>query len=123
MKYCLSLLSLLSLLTTSFIALGKSNEVNLVLENHLFYPSVVVIPADTKVKLIIENKDATPEEFDSFSLNREKVLFANSKTTIYIGPLEPGEYEFFGEFNPSIAVGKVVVKSSKQLLQENADVK
>ncbi|MDG1733013.1 MAG: cupredoxin domain-containing protein [Thalassotalea sp.] len=113
----------MSLVVASFCALANSNEVHLVLENHLFYPSTVVITANTKVKLIIENKDATPEEFDSFDLNREKVLFAKSKTTIYIGPLDPGEYKFFGEFNPAMAVGKVVVKSSKQLMQENADVK
>lgn len=123
MKYGFKLLSFMSLVVASFCALAKSNEVHLVLENHLFYPSEVVIPANTKVKLIIENKDATPEEFDSFDLNREKVLFANSKTIIYIGPLAPGEYEFFGEYNPSIAVGKVVVKSSKQLSSGGGDVK
>ena len=51
--------------------------------------------------------------FDSFSLNREKVIFAQRKATIFIGPLKPGEYEFFGEYNPNTARGTVIVEYQK----------
>ncbi|MEM6984654.1 MAG: cupredoxin domain-containing protein, partial [Pseudomonadota bacterium] len=61
-----------------------------------------------KVRLLIENQDSTPEEFDSFDLNREKVLYPNRKSVIYIGPLTPGRYEFFGEFSPNTARGAVI---------------
>ena len=60
-------------------------------------------------KLLIENKDKTPEEFESYSLNREKIIAGNSSTHIFIGPLEPGRYDFFGEFNKSTAQGVIVV--------------
>ncbi len=80
------------------------------IRNHLFYPAELVVPANTKVKLLVVNHDATPEEFESYELNREKVIMGNSKTVIFIGPLAPGEYPFFGEFNLNTALGKVIVR-------------
>lgn len=80
------------------------------IRDHLFFPSEITIPADTKVKLLIHNMDPTPEEFESYELNREKVISGNSKTVVFIGPLPPGEYPFFGEFYPKTAQGKVVVE-------------
>lgn len=89
-------------------------EYELVLKDHLFFPSRITIPAGKKVKLIIHNQDDTPEEFDSFSLNRQKVIFANSKTYIFIGPLRPGEYDFSGEYNPNSARGTVVAEKESR---------
>jgi hypothetical protein len=89
-------------------------EYHIQLKDHLFFPSQITIPADQKVKLVIDNQDNTPEEFDSFSLNREKVIFANHQASIFIGPLKPGEYEFFGEYSPNTARGTVIVEHQKQ---------
>lgn len=89
---------------------AKINEFYLTLENHVFAPSELKIPANTKVKLIILNKDSVAEEFDSFDLNREKVLFPKRKSTIFIGPLKPGRYEFFGEYHPNSARGVITVE-------------
>jgi len=80
------------------------------IKDHLFLPSKVEIPAGKKVKLLILNEDNTPEEFESYELNREKVIMGNSKGIIFIGPLKPGSYPFFGEFNPLTAQGSVEVK-------------
>lgn len=80
------------------------------IKDHLFFPQEVVIPANTKVKLLIKNLDPTAEEFESYELNREKVIAGNSKAVIFIGPLPPGEYPFFGEFYPKTAQGKVVAE-------------
>ena len=80
------------------------------IRNHLFIPSEFTIPANTKVKLVVYNHDATPEEFESYELNREKVITGNRKATIFIGPLPPGEYPFFGEFYPETAQGKVIAE-------------
>ncbi|KPH65567.1 MULTISPECIES: cupredoxin domain-containing protein [Pseudoalteromonas] len=86
----------------------KSEEFILILKDHLFYPSEIYVPANKKLKLLIENQDSTPEEFDSFDLNREKVLYPARQSVIYIGPLSPGRYEFFGEFSPNTARGVVI---------------
>lgn len=97
------------LLSLSFPVSAAMPEVVIEIKNHLFNPQVVTIPANKKVRLVFINHDATPEEIDSFDLNREKVIFGNSKGTIYVGPLPPGTYRFFGEYHPNTAVGSVQV--------------
>jgi heme/copper-type cytochrome/quinol oxidase subunit 2 len=84
----------------------------ILIKDHLFYPDELVIPADTKVKLLIKNQDATPEEFESYELNREKVIPGNTQAIIFVGPLKPGTYPFFGEFFPKTAQGRIIVKES-----------
>ena len=68
------------------------------------------MPAGQKLRLVIENKDSTPEEFESYELNREKIVAPGSKITVFVGPLKPGRYEFFGDFNPKTARGWLVVR-------------
>jgi len=80
------------------------------IRGHLFLPSEVIVPANTKVKLLVYNRDPTSEEFESYELNREKVIMGNRKAVIFIGPLRPGEYPFFGEFHPETAQGKVIAE-------------
>lgn len=85
-------------------------EFTLEIRNHLFEPDTLFIPANTKVKLIIYNRDPTPEEFESYELNREKVILGGRKAIVFVGPLPPGEYPFFGEFNPQTALGRIIVQ-------------
>jgi hypothetical protein len=108
MLIVLSLLIALSFVTE--LAKAETLEVELRIRDHLFFPSTLIIPANQKVKIRVINEDPTPEEFESFELNREKVIAANSQTVIFIGPLEVGEYPFFGEFYPKTAQGVVVAK-------------
>ncbi len=82
----------------------------LVIKDHKFSPSILEVPANRKIKLVIKNQDPTPEEFESYELNREKVIPGGAQTIVYIGPLQPGTYPFFGEFNKATAQGKIVVK-------------
>jgi len=85
-------------------------EYLLVIKNHRFQPEEITIPSDKKVRLIVDNQDAAPEEFESYALNREKVIPGKTKATIYIGPLKPGHYPFFGEFNQDTAKGVINVE-------------
>ncbi|MDP6651241.1 MAG: cupredoxin domain-containing protein [Gammaproteobacteria bacterium] len=101
---------LLFLLFMSTVVTAATAEIEIVIKDHLFFPAIVEIPAGEKVKLRIINQDPTPEEFESYELNREKVIAGNRQTVIFVGPLEPGEYPFFGEFYPKTAQGKVVAK-------------
>ena len=87
------------------------------IRNHLFQPDVLTIPAGTKVKLVIYNRDPTPEEFESYELNREKVIPGGRKAIVFIGPLAPGTYPFFGEFNPQTALGTIVVEAQSDAAQ------
>jgi plastocyanin len=80
------------------------------IRDHLFYPARITVPRGQKVKLIVTNSDPTPEEFESYELNREKVIMGKHRAIIFIGPLEPGEYPFFGEFHPKTAQGIMVAE-------------
>ena len=82
----------------------------IVIKEHRMNPTELSVPAGKKIKLLVDNQDGTPEEFESFTLNREKIIPGNSKATIYIGPLKPGTYEYFGEFNQSTAQGKIIAR-------------
>ena len=91
---------------------GAANEpeFTIVIKNHRFTPAEITVPAGKKVKLIVDNQDATPEEFESHKLNREKVIPGNSKAVIWVGPLKPGTYEFVGEYHEATAKGKLIAK-------------
>ena len=83
--------------------------ITLRIKDHLFVPAELTVPANTRFRLLIINEDATAEEFESVSLNREKVIMGNSEGVIFLGPLSAGEYSFFGEFNPRTAQGRLIV--------------
>jgi hypothetical protein len=96
-------------LATTARAAGEP-EFALMLRDHRFAPAEIAVPANVKVRIVIDNQDPTPEEFDSHSMNREKVIPGRSKAVIFIGPLAPGRYPFMGEFNAATAQGAVVAR-------------
>jgi hypothetical protein len=98
---------LLAILSSAVLA--ASPEYVIEIRDHLFYPSELTIPSGIKVKLLIVNQDDTAEEFESFELNREKVIRGGKTGSVFIGPLKAGEYPFFGEFYPKTAQGKIIV--------------
>lgn len=112
-----------SFLTTAamaavFLALAAGGTVQaqepevyeITIQDHRFTPDELEIPAGKEAKLVIKNLDPTPEEFESYELNREKIVPAHGEISVYLDPLEPGSYPFFGEFNQSTAQGKIIVK-------------
>ncbi len=92
------------------IAPVKKEFYEIIIKDHKFSPEEITVPAGEKIKLIIDNQDSTPEEFESHDMNREKIIRGNKKATIYVGPLEPGKYHFFGEFNMDTANGYIIAK-------------
>ena len=107
----ISRLVLLTLLVYSHatFAAGKP-QFKIAFSNLRVVPEVTVIPANTKVQLIVHNKDKGVEEFHSDSLRREKIIGGNKKAIINIGPLKPGTYTFMGEFHAKTSQGRIVVK-------------
>ena len=103
-----ALLALFAVLPS--LATAADNEVAITIKDHKFTPAEIRVPAGQKVKLIIENQDATPEEFESHELNREKIIAPRSKAAIWIGPLKAGKYPFMGEFNQATAKGVVIAE-------------
>ncbi|MEP7208029.1 MAG: cupredoxin domain-containing protein [Casimicrobiaceae bacterium] len=94
----------------SFAALAADPEVTIVIRDHKFEPAEVRVPANTKIKLVIDNQDASAEEFESKELKREKVIPGKSKGTVLVGPLKPGRYSFVGEFHEKTAKGVLIAE-------------
>lgn len=88
---------------------GQEGHV-LVISNHRFSPETLTVPANQRLQLVIENRDATVEEFESHDLRREKLIPGNSKAIVWVGPLPKGEYGFYGEFHPDTARGKLIAR-------------
>src|SRR5689334_9049244 len=98
------------LIGASAAAVAQEQSVELTIKDHRFEPARIEIPANTKLKLVIKNADATPEEFEMNNPKREKVIKGGQQGELTIGPLKPGTYDFVGEFNPQTARGQIVVK-------------
>ena len=93
------------------LCLAQSLPANtIIIKNHQFSPLQLTIPAGQKVKLTVDNQDPTVEEFESYDLNREKVVSGNKKIIVFIGPLPKGTYKYFGDFHQKTAQGIIVAQ-------------
>ena len=103
--------ALLSFSLAAALAAGP-DEFTLNIKNHAFEPKELTIPAGKKIKLLVVNQDATPAEFESKPLGREKVIPGKSTATILLGPLKPGRYAFVEEYHETEAAaqGTIIVK-------------
>jgi hypothetical protein len=110
MKKLVLLQIILSSFLYSSLVSAATLQYDITIKNHRFSPSEITIESGKKVVLMIDNQDATPEEFESYPLNREKLIRGKSKAKVFIGPLKPGRYPFFGEFFPETAQGIIIVK-------------
>jgi hypothetical protein len=90
-------------------ALADDPSFSIELKNDQFVPSEVQIPTGVKVKLVVRNNNQTASEFESTQFHREKVVPAGQEITVFVGPLDPGSYEFFDDFHPETR-GHLVVK-------------
>jgi plastocyanin len=87
-------------------------EFTIRIKDHKFDPAELRIPAGTKVKVIIDNQEDEQEEFESYTLNREKHVPPRSKAVLFIGPLDSGRYVYQGENHSGsgAALGVIVAK-------------
>ncbi|HJP97559.1 MAG TPA: cupredoxin domain-containing protein [Rhodanobacteraceae bacterium] len=109
-----SILSLVLVLAgIGVVAAGASAEAmpeyKLVLQDHKFEPATLKVPANTKFKVLVTNRNAMPSEFESSDFNREKIVLPDSTITVFIGPLAKGTYKFFDDFHQT-TTGELVVE-------------
>ena len=103
-------LALLVPLALPVAAFAQTQEFAIVIKEHRFQPAELTVPAGKRIKLVIDNQDGTPEEFESHELRVEKIIPGGTKGTVSVGPLKPGTYPFFGEFHEATAQGKLHAK-------------
>ncbi|MGH8214139.1 MAG: cupredoxin domain-containing protein [Rhodanobacteraceae bacterium] len=97
-----------AVVATSAVA-ETTPEYRLVLQNHKFEPATLKVPANTKFKVLLTNRNPMPSEFESTDFNREKIVLPNSTITVFIGPLGKGTYKFFDDFHQA-TTGVLVVE-------------
>jgi len=82
----------------------------LTIKDHQFSPAQLMVPAGQKFLVKIDNQDPTAEEFESYDLNREKVVNGHKTIIVFLGPLSKGAYKYFGDFHQSTAQGIIVTQ-------------
>jgi hypothetical protein len=102
----------LAVLAALFAGTANADETpRLTIKDHKFQPERLEVPAGIKFRLSVKNDDPTAEEFESFELNREKVVPPGKEIPVFLGPLESGkQYPFFGDFHRDTAKGVLVAK-------------
>ncbi len=105
---------LLALLTTLMPAAAATAADllthTLVARDGRFIPDRIETPAGVRLKIVIRNEGKDAIEFESLQLRKEKVLGPGAQSFVVIAPLKPGAYDFFDDFHPTTAKGRIVVK-------------
>jgi Cupredoxin-like domain len=110
MRFLLAVAAITALAWGCAAAAADMPEFALVIKDHVYQPSELKVPADTKFRLRVTNEDGTPEEFESTDFNRETVILAKHSILVYVGPLHAGTYGFFGDFHRDTAQGRLIVE-------------
>jgi hypothetical protein len=89
---------------------GKLPEIDF--SDHRFSPKMLVVPAGQPLQIKVVNLSREKIEFESFSLNREKVIEPGESITVRLPALRAGSYDFFDDFHQDVPEGKIVAAPS-----------
>ena len=90
-----------SIALTSLPVQAQEQSYSLTIRDNKFEPAVLSVKAGVKFQLKVTNGTAKQVEFESYALGREKVISPGQSAVVYLGPLEPGIYDVFDDFNQS----------------------
>ena len=80
-------------------AAAEDRTIPLAVEEAGFAPAEIEAPSGARVRLEVTNRTAAAIEFESFELNRERVIQPGQTAAVYVSGLDPGRYEFFDDFH------------------------
>ncbi len=92
------------------VAADSVATVELVYTNRRFTPQKVAVPAGKPVVVRVRNLSSEAIEFESFSLNREKVVPPGETITVKLPPLTAGTYDFYDDFHQDVPQGSFEVR-------------
>jgi len=101
---------LVSLLGLSMPAWAEGPDHVITFENHHWTPLSLTVPAGQPMELKVINKSTETIEFESFKLNREKVVSPQSSITVPLPALSAGSYDFYDDFHQDVPEGSIVAK-------------
>jgi Cupredoxin-like domain len=111
MKYLILALNLMLVFAGGVAAGAPADDVvELRFENRKFIPQTLNVPANRPFKIKVVNASKEAIEFESFKVNREKVIGPGETATINIPALKPGSYDFYDDFHRDVPEGTIVAK-------------
>ncbi len=110
MRAVVLVLAILVLGGTGWTGVARAQEFTITIKNNRFDPTELRVPAKKRFTVYVVNDDPTPEEFESQPMKVEKIIPGKSKALIRIGPLDPGRYDFIGEFHADTAKGVMIAE-------------
>ena len=87
------------LLALAVTVRAEERSVALAVAEHGFAPPEIEAAAGERLRLEVTNQTAAAIEFESFELNRERVIQPGQTAAVYVSGLDPGRYEFFDDFH------------------------
>lgn len=100
MRFQLALgLGLLSALPLSRAVAADDLTLTLAVRDGGFQPAELQAPPGARIRLEVANESGSAIEFESFELNRERVIPPAQKAVVYLSGLGAGRYEFFDDFH------------------------
>ena len=75
-----------------------------------FEPDELVVKAKTPFRLRVVNATQDAIEFESFELNRERVVLPGAEIVVYLPALDPGSYKFFDDFHHGAGEGTITAR-------------
>lgn len=75
-----------------------------------FTPLEIEVPAQQALTLKVINTSKERIEFESFRLNREKVVGPGETLVLHLPPLKAGSYDFFDDFHDNVPEGTIVAR-------------
>ena len=78
--------------------------------NRQFTPQTLSVPAGMPLEIRVVNASRERIEFESFKLNREKVVEPGETIMVKLPALRPGSYDFFDDFHADVPEGSIVAK-------------
>ena len=102
-------LLLTALLFLAATVRAEERSVALAVAEHGFAPPEIEAAAGERLRLEVTNQTVAAIEFESFELNRERVVPPGRTVAVYVSGLSPGRYEFFDDFHQERR-GALVVK-------------
>ena len=112
MKNLSAVFRLIVLVTVLFPAGARCDDtvIELRFENRRFTPQTITVPANQSLTLRITNMSKEPIEFESFKLNREKVVGPGETVIVRLPALRPGNYDFYDDFHQDVPAGSLIAK-------------
>ena len=108
----LSLLAIAAAIVAAFALNARADQATpqLRFENGRFEPAALDVTAGAPVRLTVVNTGPSAIEFESFELNRERVVPPGRSITVLLPRLNPGQYHFFDDFHHDAGQGTITAR-------------